>query len=55
MSAREAGEAARAANVGRLVITHVVPGADRELQIRQAAAAYGRPVEIALAGNRFRV
>jgi ribonuclease BN (tRNA processing enzyme) len=55
MSAREAGAAGRAANVGRLVITHVIPGADRDLQIRQAAAAFGRPVEIALAGSRFRV
>ena len=55
MSAREAGEAARQGGVGRLVITHVIPGADRDLHRRQAEAAYGGPVEVALPGRRFEV
>ena len=55
MSAREAGVAARAGEVARLVITHVIPGADRDLHVRQAEAAYGGPVDIALPGKRFEV
>lgn len=55
MSAREAGLAGWVAGVGRLAITHVIPGADREKQRRQAEAAYGGPVEVALPGRRFEV
>ena len=55
MSAREAGVAALQGGVGRLVITHVIPGADRDLHRRQAEAAYGGPVDVALPGRRFDV
>lgn len=55
MSAREAGVAARRSGVGRLVITHIVPGADREQHRLEAEAAYGGPVDVALPGRRFEV
>ena len=55
MSAREAGVAARRAEVGHLVITHIVPGADREQHRLEAEAAYGGPVDVALPGRRFGV
>lgn len=55
MSAREAGIAAREAGVGRLVITHIVPGADPDQHRREAEAAYGGPVEVAFPGRRFEV
>lgn len=47
LTAREAGEAARAADASRLVLTHFAPGADREEQRRLAAAAFGADVEVA--------
>lgn len=53
MSAREAGERARAADVDRLVITHLVPGSDPEAHRAEAEAAYGGPVEVALPGMTF--
>jgi ribonuclease BN (tRNA processing enzyme) len=47
LTASEAGAAARAADVPRLVLTHMLPGADRELARRQAAKTFGRDVEVA--------
>ncbi len=55
MSARQAGLAAHAAGVGRLVVTHLVPGSDPEAHRTEAATAYGGPVEVALRGSVFTV
>jgi ribonuclease BN (tRNA processing enzyme) len=46
-TARQAGEVARAAGAGRLVLTHLWPGTDPDEAVRAAAASY--PGEIAVA------
>ena len=53
MSARQAGERARAAEVKRLVITHLVPGSEAAAHRAEAEAAYGGPVDVALSGDTF--
>ena len=55
MSAREAAVNAREAGVGRLVLTHLVPGSDPDAHRTEADAAYGGPVDVALAGSKFDV
>jgi len=50
MSAREAGQRARAGGVRRLVLTHLVPGSDPEAHRDEAELAYGGPVEVATPG-----
>ena len=50
LSARQAGALARGMGAGRLLLTHVVPGVDPEAQRRDAAAAFGGPVEVATTG-----
>ena len=52
-SAREAGERAAAAGVKRLVVTHLVPGSDPAAHCAEAAAAYGKPTDVALPGDVF--
>jgi ribonuclease BN (tRNA processing enzyme) len=47
LTAREAGEAARDAGAGRLVITHLAPGLDEDRARRQAAEAFGEDVGVA--------
>jgi len=47
MTARQTGEVARAADVGRLVLTHVWPRNDRTAVLEQAAAGYGAEPELA--------
>jgi ribonuclease BN (tRNA processing enzyme) len=46
-SARQAGTTARAAGVGRLVITHIWPTLDHDASRAEAEAAFGAPVEVA--------
>lgn len=53
MSAREAAQRATAAGVGRLVLTHLIPGSDPEAHRAEAEAAYGGPVDVALPGCVF--
>jgi ribonuclease BN (tRNA processing enzyme) len=53
LSAREAGERARAAGARRLVITHHWPGVDLGAAGDQAATAFGGPVEIAAVHERY--
>lgn len=53
MSARQAGLNARQAGVGRLVLTHLWPGVDREAARSEAAAAFGAPVDVAEIGRTF--
>ncbi len=44
LTATEAGRAARAAGVGRLLVTHVLPTRSVEEAVAEATAAYGAPV-----------
>jgi len=53
LSARQAGVSARAAGAGRLVITHLEPGVDRDRSRAEAEAAFGAPVEGATEGMRI--
>lgn len=53
LSARQAGDAARAAGAGRLVITHIGPTIDRAAAQAEATASFGAPVDVAVAGARF--
>jgi ribonuclease BN (tRNA processing enzyme) len=48
LTAREAGEAARDAGAGRLMITHLAPGLDLDRARRQAAEAFGNDVDVAV-------
>lgn len=43
----QAGESARSAGVGRLMLTHLWPGSDPALMREAAAASYSGPIEIA--------
>jgi ribonuclease BN (tRNA processing enzyme) len=47
LSARQAGELARDARVGQLVLTHQLPGSDVDAHAREGADAFGRPVSVA--------
>ena len=47
LTAREAGEAARAVGADRLVITHLAFGMDVDVVRRQAAEAFGKDVAVA--------
>ncbi len=53
MSAEEAGEVAREAGVGRLVLTHVSDELDLDRAQARAAASFGGPVEVAAEGAVF--
>jgi ribonuclease BN (tRNA processing enzyme) len=53
LTARQAGEAARAARARRLVITHVWPPLDPEVSVWEAAEGFGAPVELARPGALF--
>jgi ribonuclease BN (tRNA processing enzyme) len=50
MTAAEAGRAAKGAEARRLVITHLLPGADVEGARAEAEDAYGAAVEVARSG-----
>lgn len=47
LTGRGAGEAAKAAGVGRLVLTHVAGGTDRDRVLAEAAEVFDGPVELA--------
>ncbi|HUR49187.1 MAG TPA: MBL fold metallo-hydrolase [Acidimicrobiales bacterium] len=53
LSARQAGELARAAGIPRLVITHIWPTHDLDLSRRQAEEGFGGSVEVANEGDKF--
>lgn len=53
LSARQAGAMAREAGVERLILTHLLPGADAEAHRRIAEGAFGAPVEIATTNTRY--
>jgi ribonuclease BN (tRNA processing enzyme) len=53
LSARQAGAMARAAGVGRLVITHVWPMSEPDAHRAEAAEAFGADVEVAHIHGRY--
>lgn len=53
LSARQAGHTAAEAGARRLVITHLMPGTDREAALQEARATFGSAVTVALAGARY--
>lgn len=52
LSAKEAGQAARAAGARRLMLTHVWPQVDHQQIVVEGSAAYGAPVLLAEPGLR---
>jgi ribonuclease BN (tRNA processing enzyme) len=53
LTAREAAEHGAAADVGELVLTHLVAWNDPAASLEQAAAAYGGPIRLASPGQRL--
>ena len=47
MTGAEAGALAAAAGAGRLVLTHIPPGLDKDVSARQAAGAYAGGIVVA--------
>lgn len=55
LSGRQAGEHAAKADVGRLVVTHIVAWADADAVVAEARTAFGRDVERAECGTTVTV
>jgi ribonuclease BN (tRNA processing enzyme) len=55
LTATQAGELAKAANVARLVVTHVAPWHDAAAQSQRASSAFGGPTDLARPGATFEV
>lgn len=55
LSGRQAGAYAAALGVGRLVLTHLAPGVDPDAQLREAAGAYGGPIDLAAPGALYAI
>jgi ribonuclease BN (tRNA processing enzyme) len=55
LSGRQAGAMAREAGVKRLVITHIMPRINPEDSRTEAAAAFGRPVDVAQPNQTYLV
>lgn len=55
LSAQEAGEMARRAEVKRLVLTHTWDGYDKATLIAEARGVFGGPVEVAVEGAVYEV
>ncbi|MGH3872670.1 MAG: MBL fold metallo-hydrolase [Pseudonocardiaceae bacterium] len=55
LSGREAGQAAAAAGVSRLLITHVPPWTDAEQVLSEAKAAFDGPTELVRPGNHYEI
>ena len=55
LSARQAGEQAKAAGAARLVLTHLWPTLDADRAREEGAAAFGSPVQVAAIGARYDV
>jgi ribonuclease BN (tRNA processing enzyme) len=53
LTAAEAGRSGREAGVGRLLLTHFWPTVDRKRSAEEAAAAFGKPVEIATTNEEY--
>jgi ribonuclease BN (tRNA processing enzyme) len=55
LTASEAGILAAQAGAGRLVLTHLLPGADHDLALDNASRTFGGPVQVATTHMRFSV
>ena len=55
LRASEAGEMARSARVGKLIVTHIPPWNDPAQALAEAAEAFGGPTELAQPGLTFHV
>ena len=55
LSARQAGEAARAARARRLMLTHIWPGLDPAASAMEGSEAFGEAVTLASAHQRMRL
>lgn len=55
LTAREAGAAAAAAGVGRLVLTHFAHGVDPVAAVAEAKTEFGGPVDAAWPGENFMI
>ncbi|HEX2289530.1 MAG TPA: MBL fold metallo-hydrolase, partial [Pseudonocardiaceae bacterium] len=55
LSGRDAGEAATAAGVHRLLITHVPPWTEAEQVLSEAKAAFDGPTELVHAGAHYEI
>ncbi len=55
LNGREAGEYATHAGVGRLVLTHIPPWTDPQVNLADARAAYAGPIDLARAGAVYQV
>lgn len=55
MTGSDAGTAAKAAGVGRLVVTHVPPWHSRDIARREAESVFDGPVDVAVEGAVFDV
>ena len=53
LTGRQAGEHARQAGAGRLLLTHLVPWNDREASLAEASQAFDGPVTLAMSGQVF--
>jgi ribonuclease BN (tRNA processing enzyme) len=53
LTGRQAGEAAAAAGVGRLVLTHVPPWNDPQVALREATSAFAGPIDLATPDGVF--
>jgi ribonuclease BN (tRNA processing enzyme) len=55
LSARQAGEAARAARARRLMLTHIWPGLDPQASVVEGSEAFGEDVSLAVPHHNTRV
>ncbi|MBB5935200.1 MBL fold metallo-hydrolase [Streptomyces zagrosensis] len=55
LNGRQAGEHAERAGVGRLLLTHIPPWTDPQVNLRDAQGAFDGPVELAKAGATYEV
>ena len=55
LSGRQAGEHAAKAGAGRLLLTHLVPWADPQVILAEAADAFGGPTELVTGGTSYDV
>jgi ribonuclease BN (tRNA processing enzyme) len=53
LSSRQAADSARAADAGRLVLTHLVPGRDPDDAMAEAADRFPGPIDVATTGAVF--
>ncbi|MFE1956320.1 MULTISPECIES: MBL fold metallo-hydrolase [Streptomyces] len=55
LNGREAGEAARRAGAGKLVLTHIPPWTDPQVNLADARDVYSGPVELAAPGVSYEI